>query len=53
VVLQPATEECLSHADYSLHEDKFRAPSNLFEVEGIRSSELPLETVVELVKTAR
>jgi hypothetical protein len=40
-----------AHADYTLHEDKFRS-SDWFEVGGIRTRELPLVTVADLFNRA-
>ncbi len=37
-----------SHADYTLHEDKFRSGSDLFNVSGIQTSELDLNLVFEI-----
>jgi hypothetical protein len=37
-----------SHADYTLHEDKFRSRSDLFNVSGVQTSELDLNLVFEV-----
>lgn len=41
-----------AHADYTLHEDKFRSRSELFEVGGIRSPEISLELVADILNRA-
>lgn len=38
-----------AHADYTLHEDRFRSRSQTFVLEGMRTSELPLPIVGDLV----
>jgi hypothetical protein len=48
----PPVRNAFAHADYVLHEDKFRSRSGLFEVGGIRTPELPLETLSDLVGRA-
>jgi hypothetical protein len=40
-----------AHADYTLHQDKFRS-SDWFEVGGIRTRELPLDTLLDLFNRA-
>jgi hypothetical protein len=45
----PAVRNSFAHADYTLHEDKFRSRSDHFEVDGVLTTELPLHTLVELV----
>ena len=41
-----------AHADYTLHEDKFRSRSEYFEVGGIRTPEIDLELVADIVNRA-
>lgn len=48
----PPVRNAFAHADYTLYEDKFRTRLGLFEVGGIRTPELPLETLGNLVNRA-
>ncbi len=49
----PPVRNAFAHADYTLHEDKFRTRTQgVFEVGGIRTSELPLDTLGDLVNRA-
>jgi hypothetical protein len=41
-----------AHADYTLHEDKFRSGSERFEIGGIETSELELQTLGEVLNRA-
>jgi hypothetical protein len=45
----PAVRNSFAHADYTLHEDKFRSRSERFEIDGVLTTELPLQALVELV----
>jgi hypothetical protein len=44
-----AVRNAFAHADYTLHEDKFRSRSEQFEVDGVLTMELPLPALIELV----
>ncbi len=44
----PAVRNAFAHADYTLHEDKFRSRSERFEIGSTLTSELPLEVLAEL-----
>jgi hypothetical protein len=48
----PAIRNSFAHADYTLHQDKFRSRSERFEVDGIITSELPLQALVEVFNRA-
>lgn len=41
-----------AHADYTLHDDQFRSRSEWFERSGVRSSQLPLDVVADIVNRA-
>jgi len=41
----PSIRNAFSHADYTLHDDKLRARTELFDVGGIRTPELQLEVL--------
>ena len=45
----PAVRNSFAHADYTLHGDRFRSRSEQFEVDGVLTTELPLQALVELV----
>jgi hypothetical protein len=45
----PGLRNTFAHADYTLHEDKFRSRSEYFEVGGIRTPEIRLEMVADIV----
>jgi hypothetical protein len=40
------------HADYTLHDDQFRSRSEWFVRDGVRTSELPLDVLADLVNRA-
>jgi hypothetical protein len=48
----PALRNAFAHADYTLHEDKFRCRSEWFEIGGIQTPELPLQVLVDLFNRA-
>jgi len=41
-----------AHADYMLHQDKFRSRSELFEMDGIQSPEISLDLVADILNRA-
>lgn len=45
----PGLRNAFSHADYTLHQDKFRSSSESFEVGGIRSPEISLDLVADIL----
>jgi hypothetical protein len=45
----PTVRNSFAHADYTLHEDKFRSRSEQFEVDAVLTTQLPLKALVELV----
>jgi hypothetical protein len=48
----PAVRNSFAHADYTLHEDKFRSRSERFEIGGVLTSEVPVQTLAELFNRA-
>jgi hypothetical protein len=44
-----SVRNAFSHADYTLHHDQFRSRSEWFERGGVRTSELPLDVLADLV----
>jgi hypothetical protein len=44
----PSVRNAFAHADYILHQDKFRCRSESFERGGVQTPELPLEVLAEL-----
>jgi hypothetical protein len=48
----PPVRNAFAHADYTLHEDKFRTQSGSFEIGGLRTPELPLDALGHLVNRA-
>jgi hypothetical protein len=47
-----ALRNAFAHADYTLHEDKFRSRSELFEADGIKSPEISLDLVADILNRA-
>jgi hypothetical protein len=45
---KPAVRNAFAHADYTLHDGKFRSRSERFEIGGLLSSELPLDVLAEV-----
>jgi hypothetical protein len=48
----PAVRNAFAHADYTLHEDKFRSGSERFEIGGVQTSELELQTLADVFNRA-
>jgi hypothetical protein len=48
----PALRNSFAHADYRLHEDKFRSSSELFAAGGIRSPEIGLDLIADILNRA-
>lgn len=48
----PSVRNAFAHADYTLHEDKFRCRSEWFELGDVQTSEMPLQVLVDLFNRA-
>jgi hypothetical protein len=46
---QPSVRNAFAHADYTLHDDRFRSRSESFEVGGVRSPELSMAVLTDVV----
>ena len=47
-----SVRNAFAHADYTLHQDKFRSRSEWFEHSGIRTPELPLDVLATIANRA-
>jgi hypothetical protein len=47
-----SVRNAFAHADYTLHQSSFRARSELFEVDGIQTPEMPIGLLIELLNRA-
>lgn len=47
-----SVRNAFAHADYTLHDNQFRSRSEWFEPAGVRTSELPLDVLADLMNRA-